>query len=122
MPRGTNAPKLWPAEPVKPIWIVLSGSPAPPYRLVSSWPSIVPTVRLTLRIGSCTESRSPRSSAGAASEISVLSSAGVQPVVLRLGAVQVLLPRRLRLVQDRRQVEPARLPVTDRLVVSSSSA
>ena len=37
--------------------IVSSGSPAPPYRLVTSWPSIVPTVRLTLRIGSSSVTR-----------------------------------------------------------------
>ena len=28
--RGTNAPKLWPAEPVSVIWIVSSGRPSPP--------------------------------------------------------------------------------------------
>ena len=36
MPRGTNAPKLWPAEPTNLIWIVSSGSPAAPYRFVTS--------------------------------------------------------------------------------------
>ena len=30
MPRGTNAPKLWPAEPVKCSWIVSSGKPVGP--------------------------------------------------------------------------------------------
>ncbi len=38
IPRGRNAPKLWPAEPVNLSWIVSSGSPAPPYRRVSSLP------------------------------------------------------------------------------------
>ena len=36
MPRGTNAPKLWPADPVNFSEIVLSGSPAAPYRRVTS--------------------------------------------------------------------------------------
>ncbi|MND01069.1 hypothetical protein D3C83_199050 [compost metagenome] len=35
-PRGTNAPKLWPAEPVNVILIVSSGRPGPPYRFVTS--------------------------------------------------------------------------------------
>ena len=51
MPAGTNAPKLCPADPVSVMSIVLSGSPAPPQRFVTSWPSSVPTVRLTLRTG-----------------------------------------------------------------------
>jgi hypothetical protein len=52
MPCGTNAPKLCPAEPLKVMSIVSSGSPAPFHAFVTSWPSRVPTVRLTLRIGS----------------------------------------------------------------------
>ena len=48
MPRGTNAPKLLPAEPENVTSIVPSGSPAPPWALVTSWPNIVPTVRFTL--------------------------------------------------------------------------
>ena len=36
MPRGTNAPKLCPAEPVQSMRIVSSGSPSPPYRRVTS--------------------------------------------------------------------------------------
>ena len=51
MPRGTNAPKLWPAEPRRWMRIVLSGRPAPPHRFVTSEPSIVPTVRFVLRTG-----------------------------------------------------------------------
>ena len=51
MPFGRNAPKLWPADPLKEIRMVSSGRPSPPYRRVTSLPSIVPTVRLTLRIG-----------------------------------------------------------------------
>ena len=41
-----------------------SGSPAPPWRRVSSLPRIVPTVRLMLRIGSSSATGSPRSRAG----------------------------------------------------------
>ena len=57
IPRGTNAPKLWPAEPLNLSWIVSSGSPAAPWRRVSSLPRIVPTVRLMLRIGSSSDDR-----------------------------------------------------------------
>src|SRR5256714_2646650 len=39
MPRGMNAPKLCPADPVNVIVIVSSGSPAAPYRLVTSEPT-----------------------------------------------------------------------------------
>ena len=35
MPRGTKAPKLWPACPLNFNWIVSSGSPLPPYFFVS---------------------------------------------------------------------------------------
>ena len=52
MPRGTNAPKLCPAEPWKCSWIVSSGSPSGPYLRVISLPTIVPTTRLTFLIGS----------------------------------------------------------------------
>ena len=52
MPFGTNAPKLWPADPLNLIWMVSSGRPAAPYFFVTSLPVMVPTTRLTLRIGS----------------------------------------------------------------------
>ena len=64
MPRGMNAPKLWPAEPLKRMRIVSSGRPAAPYLRVISLPVIVPTTRCTLRIGSSALTRSPRSIAG----------------------------------------------------------
>ena len=35
-PRGTKAPKLWPAEPRKVSTMLSSGSPAPPWRVVIS--------------------------------------------------------------------------------------
>ena len=46
-----NAPKLCPAEPVNRSEIVSSGRPSRPQRRVTSEPSMVPTVRLTFRIG-----------------------------------------------------------------------
>ena len=52
MPFGMNAPKLWPAEPLNLIWMVSSGRPAAPHFFVTSLPVMVPTTRLTLRIGS----------------------------------------------------------------------
>ena len=51
MPRGTNAPKLCPAEPKQPTRMVSSGSPSPPHIRVTSEPSIVPIARSTLRTG-----------------------------------------------------------------------
>ena len=79
MPRGTNAPNDWPAEPVSVRSMVSSGRPAPPYLLVTSWPRIVPTVRLTLRTASAARTGSPRSRASPASATSSLSSACSSP-------------------------------------------
>ena len=74
MPRGTKAPKLWPAEPVKWMRIVSSGRPSPPYRDVTSYPRIVPTVRCTLRMGSRRSTGVRASSAGRQSGTSVVTS------------------------------------------------
>ena len=79
MPRGRNAPKLCPADPVNSTWMVSSGSPSLPYLRVTSEPSIVPTVRCSLRIGRRISTGSRRSSAADASEMSVLSSALARP-------------------------------------------
>ncbi len=59
--------------------MVPSGRPAPPWARVTSEPSIVPTVRLTLRIGSTARTGSSRSSAGRHSAISSLSRARSRP-------------------------------------------
>ena len=64
MPRGTNAPNDWPAEPMNVMSMVPSGRPSPPYFLVTSWPRMVPTVRLTLRIATCARTGSPLSMRG----------------------------------------------------------
>ena len=82
--RAAKAPKDWPAEPVKVMSMVSSGRPAPPNFLVTSWPSMVPTVRLMLRIGDLGADRlaprsTPASRASAASLISSLSSAFSRP-------------------------------------------
>ena len=71
--------------------MVPSGRPSPPYFLVTSWPRIVPTVRLTLRIATCARTGSPDSIAACASGTrSVTSSALSRPwswvVVLRSAA------------------------------------
>ena len=50
-PAGRNAPKDCPAEPVRVSVDGVVGEPVPPCALVTWWPSIVPTVRLTLRTG-----------------------------------------------------------------------
>ena len=54
--------------------MVPSGSPSPPYFLVTSWPRIVPTVRLTLRIATWARTGSPDSSAAWASGTSSVTS------------------------------------------------
>ena len=79
--------------------------------LVTSWPRIVPTVRLTFRILSEARTASPVSSAGRQISISIWSSASVQRVVLAGHVVQRRALGQLGLVQDRPQVEPVRLPV-----------
>ena len=80
IPFGTNAPKLCPADPVNRMLIVPSGRPAPFQTLVTSWPSSVPTVRLTLRIGrSIVDLLGRRRSPARASRISSWSSASSSP-------------------------------------------
>ena len=60
MPRGTNAPKLWPAEPRRCTRDrVVGQARRRPSVCVSAEPSIVPTVRLTLRTGSSISTGSP---------------------------------------------------------------
>ena len=54
--------------------MVPSGSPSPPYFLVTSWPRMVPTVRLTLRIATCARTGSPLSIAGWQSGTSSVTS------------------------------------------------
>ena len=71
--------KFWPADPLKLIWIVSSGRPAPPHLRVNTLPSMVPVVRLTLRMGRLMLTGVPASIAGRASVISVLSSARSRP-------------------------------------------
>ena len=56
-----------------------SGSPSPCHALVISWPSIVPTVRLTLRIGRSMSTWRPSVIAGWARRISSTSSASSSP-------------------------------------------
>ena len=79
MPLGRNAPKLCPALPVKRMRIVLSGRPSSPWRSDTAEPSMVPTVRFTLRIGSASSTGSMFSIAGRQSRISSTSSAFSSP-------------------------------------------
>ena len=79
MPAGTNAPKDCPADPSKVRSMVPSGRPSPPNRRVTIAPSIVPTVRFTLRTGSCRLTGRASSSAPSHSWISVWSSATSSP-------------------------------------------
>jgi len=54
--------------------MVPGGRPSGPQRRVTSEPVMVPTTRLTLRMGSVASTRSPRSSAGRARPSSVVAS------------------------------------------------
>ncbi len=116
IPRGRKAPKLWPADPWNLSWIVSSGSPAPPYRRVSSLPRIVPTVRLTLRIGSSSETGSPRSSAGRQAGRSVVQSSDCSmPWSWSWTLRTATSGPDLRPVEDLAEIEAAGLVVVDRL-------
>ena len=94
MPRGTKAPKLWPAEPVRCTWIVSSGRPSPPVALGD----LVAEHRADGAVGVADrQRRSPPAgrarAPAAACSMSSLSSASLEAVVLRAGAEQVLLER-----------------------------
>ena len=69
-----KAPKLCPAEPWKRRRIVSSGSPSAPHLFVISLPSIVPTTRFRLRIGSVAVTGVPFSRAGRQRGTSVVTS------------------------------------------------
>ena len=115
MPRGTKAPKLWPAEPRRCTEMVSSGSPAPPWRRVTSAPSIVPTVRCTLRTADLDAHRLAPLERGRGLADQLLVERLVEPVVLRLRAEQGLaLVGVLGRGEDRREVETVGLPVVDR--------
>ena len=96
------------------IRIVPSGRPCAPHRRLILDPSIVPTVRLTLRIGSeISTGRPVLDGLGAALDERVVQSA-VEAMVLRLHAAAADRVRDFGLVQNRRQVDAARLPVVHR--------
>jgi hypothetical protein len=60
-----NAPKLWPAEPLKVKRIVSSGRPSAPTSAGDfAADTMVPTTRLTLRIGTAPDLLALRSIAG----------------------------------------------------------
>ena len=115
-PRARNAPNDWPAVPVSLTVIVSFCSPAWPNRLAISPDSMAPAVRSTLRIGSSIVTGSPRSSAGARQLDQLAVEYVVDRMLLPLGMVGRFL-RRIGLVEDAREVEPARLPVADRLLL-----
>ena len=75
MPRGMNAPKLWPARALElQIGSCPRAGPSAPCFFVISLPVMVPTTRLTLRIGSSATTFSPRSIAGSQRSSSVVMS------------------------------------------------
>ena len=116
---GRNAPKLWPALPVKRIRIVLSGRPSSPWRSETAEPSMVPTVRFTLRIGSDSSTGSMFSIAGRQSRISSSVERLLEPVLLAAHAPASRRPRRAASARCRiaAPVEAAgQLPVADRRV------
>ncbi len=116
MPRGTNAPKLWPAEPreVDGDGVVGQAVAAPALRELGAEHGADGAVDVA--IGSSISTRSPRSSAGPAGGDELLVERLVEAVVLRLGVEQVLaLVGVLGHGEDRREVEAVGLPVVDRL-------
>ena len=114
MPLGTKAMKLWPAEPRKWIRMVSSGRPSAPVRRVTSLPSRVPTVRLTLRMGSSPRTSSPRSRAGWQSGIRMASSYSVsRPWFWATVQWVGVAGSTRRLVEDGREVHAPGLPVVE---------
>ena len=114
MPRGRNAPNDWPAEPVSVMSMVPSGSPAPPYRRVTSAPSMVPTVRLTLRTGTSNRTGCPLLERVGGPGDELVVEGLHQAVVLHRRTPARGALRQVGHVQDRREVEAVRLPVLDR--------
>ncbi len=76
-------------------------------------PRIAPSVRSVLWIGRSIATLSPRSSAGAASSSSSTSRDALEIVDERLAPVVVDRVRALGAMEERREVEAARLPVRD---------
>ena len=116
MPAGMNAPNDCPAEPVRLTTIEPDGSPFSPRARVTWWPSRVPTARSVLRIGRSIVSWPPwaMTSLRALDErhVEVL----VELVLLTAHVAARLVVGERGTVEDRREVEPARLPVLDRAV------
>ena len=116
MPLGMNAPNDWPAEPVRSRpRSVPAGSPFSPWRLVTSWPSIVPTARSVLRIGRSIVTCSPCSSdvARSADQLAGRSACRARASGRR-GCVRGSSSANSGPVEDRREVETVGLPVLDR--------
>ena len=119
MPLGRNAPSDWPADAGqrRPRWC-RSGRPCSPWRLVTSWPSIVPTARSVLRIGQldrrpARRARARRRAAGSAR----WSKCFVELVVLRHGGcVRGSSSANSGPTRTGAQVEAVGLPVLDRAV------
>ena len=78
---GTKAPKLWPADPRRVRSMVPSGRPLA-WARVTSWPSIVPTVRLTLRTANSPVTGVPSSMASRASGDELVVQGLLEAVVL----------------------------------------
>ena len=123
MPRGTNAPKLWPAEPRE----VDAGSCR---RAGRRRPSARVTRRAEHRADGAVDVLDRQLDLDLLAVLDrrrgqrdeLLVERAVEAVVLRLRAVAVLaLVRVLGLVQDRREVEAVRLPVVDGGRMSSTS-
>ena len=104
IPRGTKAPKLWPAEPEQRERIVSSGSPSPPHIRVTSEPRIVPTVRCMFPDRPLDGNRLLVDDGVAAAQSALGIERAMEPVVLRFDAP----PRRRRHhgTEHRGEVEP----------------
>ncbi len=113
MPRARNAPKLWPAMPSNATWIVSSGKPSWPYLCASTPDSIAPTERLALRIR-CVRRTGCLLVDGRPRRRDQLMVERAREAVILLFLLRPRDVRRhLRLVEDAREVEAARLPVRD---------
>ena len=115
IPRGTKAPKLWPAEPVKVSEMVSSGSPGRPVAPADLRSQQGPDGAVDVRDGqepprpAC---HRPPQAAHASSELMIQCL--LEPVVLQPRLVARHVVGHVGLGQHRAEIEPGGLPVGDR--------
>ena len=114
MPRGMNAPKLWPAEPVNVILIVSSGRPGGAVFPRHLRPEHRPDGAIGVADEGVDLHRHPVLERRPALRNQVVVERDVEAVVLRADAAARDAGGQIRHVEERPQVEAVRLPVMHR--------